>query len=144
MGNSKGKKGIILFLMTKFGKSFIENQETREWAESHYFSSGDILQIPPVCGLYTVCFGFVWFILLNYWLMFSTLPCCSSFYSCFCFLFTSFSTLLKWLACTHLGDMELFPEQLVATTTPAKFKDLKFQRTGWKQTRNSSPFEMGV
>lgn len=57
VGDSRGKKGVTPFLIAKFEKSFIENQESREW-DFHYFRSGNISQISSACGPYIVL---VWF-----------------------------------------------------------------------------------
>lgn len=133
VGDSRGKKGVTPFLIAEFEKSFIDNQESREW-DFHYFRTGNISQISSVCGPYIVCL--VWFILLNYWPIFhKILPCSSSFYSFCCCLFTSFSP--SWNGwCVQIRWHRALPQSALPTITQAKFKDLKFQGTQWKQTRN--------
>lgn len=112
-------------------------------------------QIPLILGLEVfhkshqhgdhIQFVLVWLVLLNYGPIFhKTPPCCSFYYAFCCFLFIPFSNLLKWLTRTYLGDTELFLDQLVLSITQAKFKDLKFQRIQWKQTRSYTLLETGL
>lgn len=59
VGDFRVKKVVIPFLLiAEFEKSFIENQEIREW-DFHYFRPGNVSQISSVCGPYRVCL--VWF-----------------------------------------------------------------------------------